>query len=44
VYGVFVSIELIFVAWWIDMENAGGAMQCERLLSWLAANHDAVAI
>ena len=43
-YGVFVVIELIFTAFWLDRGNEGGARQCERLLYWLAAHRDALAI
>jgi Ser/Thr protein kinase RdoA (MazF antagonist) len=44
VYGVFVAIELIFVAFWLDRSNEDGARQCERLLYWLAAHRDALMI
>jgi Ser/Thr protein kinase RdoA (MazF antagonist) len=43
-YGVFVAIELIFVAFWLDRHNDDAALQCERLLYWLATNRDALAI
>ena len=44
VFGVFVAIELIFIAFWIDRGNKDAAGQCERLLYWLAAHRDVLAI
>ena len=43
-YGVTVAIELIFTAFWMDRSNEDGAVQCQRLLYWLATNRDALAI
>lgn len=44
VYGVFVAIELIFMAFWMDRHNQDAATECERLVYWLAKNRDALAI
>jgi Ser/Thr protein kinase RdoA (MazF antagonist) len=44
VYGVFVAIELIFLAFWMDRHNEDAAAECERLVYWLAKNRDALAI
>ena len=44
VHGLFVAIELIFVAFWIERGNGDLAAQCQRLLHWLAAHRDAVQI
>lgn len=43
-YGVFVVIELLFIAFWMDRHNADAARISERLLYWLAANRDALAM
>ncbi|NIV30622.1 MAG: hypothetical protein GWN58_14325 [Anaerolineae bacterium] len=42
--GMFVAIELIFTAFWLDRCNEDAVRQCERLLYWLAANRDALTI
>jgi len=44
VYGVFVAIELIFVAFWLDRGNEDLARHCERLLYWLEAHSDVLQI
>jgi Ser/Thr protein kinase RdoA (MazF antagonist) len=44
VYGVFVVIELIFTAFWLDRGNEDAARQCERLLYWLEVHRDALSI
>ena len=38
VYAVFVAIELIFIAFWLERHNEGAAIQCERLLHWIATH------
>ena len=42
VYGVFVTIELLFIAYFLDMHNVDAARTNERLLYWLATNRDAL--
>ena len=43
-YGVFVIIELIFIAFWMDRHNGDAARQSESLLYWLATNRDALTL
>jgi Ser/Thr protein kinase RdoA (MazF antagonist) len=43
-YGVFVIIELLFIAFFLDhRQDTGAAKEAERLLYWLAANRDLLA-
>jgi Ser/Thr protein kinase RdoA (MazF antagonist) len=44
VYGVFVTIELLFIAFSLDMQNEDAARTNERLLYWLATNRDSLAM
>jgi len=39
-YGVFVAIELLFVAFFMDLGNADAARGGVRTLRWMAAHHD----
>jgi len=44
VYGVFVSIGLLFMAFWLDTHDRDAARMNESLLFWLATNRDALAM
>jgi Ser/Thr protein kinase RdoA (MazF antagonist) len=41
-YGVFMAIQLIFLAFWMDRDDKDSARTCERLVYWLATNHNAL--
>jgi Ser/Thr protein kinase RdoA (MazF antagonist) len=43
-YGVFVTIELVFIAFCLDTHNEDAAKRNESLLYWLATNRDALAM
>ena len=44
VYGVLVTTEFIFVAYWLDKHNEDAARSSERMLYWLTANREALVV
>lgn len=44
VYGVLVTIELLFTAYWLDTHNEDAARSTERMLYWLSANREALVV
>lgn len=44
VYGVLVTIELLFTAYWLDTHNEDAARSTERLLYWLSANRETLVV
>ena len=43
-YGLFVAIELIFIAYWLDTHAENAARSSGSMLYWLSTNRDALAI